>query len=513
MASDQQRVLRPIGQHETMTNIFQETNQLSGFGTTVRGLAQNLKPVLFGKKLTVLSVSLLNGRFKALSILNGSVHLGWEYPGHIASREILRQALEESIHHTHFSGKHLTMLVEDPRFITQTLQVPHMPLADLLPILERKVQQLKTWEGPASWRYRHGLEVRQKMNIHLEIWPYHLIDDIVEVSQDLGLHLQQLSPISALTESQLSTLPSEPGHGTLLVSMMEGKIVFVAGREDGSPIWTRHLFPAQDWVPLGERVGTEINRTILFLSQQTNLSIPTVWFLGEEERLTVQEIQPYLSTPVVPCPIAPDWKYWLWVTATLPVKHPSNFTPVKVLQAPWRSLLRKSAVALVALLLIVSICTTATIQGYLTKHLATVQATTGLALALQQEHTRWNSQLVTLKRQRAWAHKILNPMAQALEGPFLSYLGQVVPSPIILHKASITRTDQGWSVELGGTTHANLVATLQLLDSLVNALEKSPYHVTFQPDWREALLTQMASMPKEGDATPGYRFLMKGGIG
>lgn len=513
MASDQQRVLRPVDQNETMTNILQETKQLSEFSTTVLGLARNFKPALFGKKLTVLSVSLLNGRFKALSIINSSVHLGWEYPGHIVSRETLRQALEEAIHHTRFPGTYLTMLVEDPRFITQTLQVPHMPLTDLQPILERKVQQLKTWEGPVSWRYRHGLEFRPKMNIHLEIWPHHLIDDIVVISQELGLQLQQLAPISALAESQLSTLPSEPGQGTLLVSMMEGKIVLVAGREDGSPIWTRHLFPAQDWVPLGERVGTEINRTILFLSQQTNLSIPTVWFLGEEERLTVQEIQPHLPTPVVPCPIAPDWKYWLWVSATLPVKHPSNFTPVKVLQAPWRSFLRKSVAALVALLLIVSVCTTATIQGYLTKHLAKVQATTGLALALQQEQTRWNGQLVTLKRQRAWAHHILNPKAQALEGPFLSYLGQVVPSPIILHKASITRTDQGWAVELGGTTHADLGTTLQLLDSLVNALEQSPYHVTLQPDWREALLTQMASMPSEEDATPVYRFLMKGGIG
>lgn len=512
MASDQQRVLRPVDQQETMTTIFQETKQRSKFGTTVFGLAQHFRPGLFGNKLTVLSVSLLNGRFKALSIINSSVHLGWEYPGHIVSRETLRQALEEAVHRTQFPGTHLAMLVEDPRFITHTLQVPHMPLADLLPILERKVQQLKTWEGRVAWRYRHGLEVRQKMNIHLEIWPHHLIDDIVEISQELGLHLQQLAPLSALAESQLSTLPSEPGQGTLLVSMMEGKIVFVAGREDGTPIWTRHLFPAQDWVPLGERVGTEINRTILFLTQQTNLSIPTVWFLGEEERLTVQEIQPHLPTPVVPCPIAPDWKYWLWVSATLPVKHPSNFTPVQVLQAPWRSRLRTSAGVLVALLLIVSVCTTATIQGYLTKHLSTVRATSGLALALQQEHTRWNGQLVTLRRHRAWAHQILNPRVRALEGPFLSYLGEIVPSPIILDKASITRTGQGWAVELGGNTHANLGTTLQLLDSLVNTLEQSPYHVTFQPGWRGALLTQTASMPHEGDATPVYRFLMKGGI-
>ncbi|MDH5297326.1 MAG: hypothetical protein OEW26_09375, partial [Nitrospirota bacterium] len=276
-------------------------------------MSQKIQNTLLSNKQPILSVSLLNGRFKALSIINNSIHLGWEKPGMVVSPHMLRQALQEAIHHTEFSGTQIAMMFEDPRFISRTLQLPPMFLTDLLPILDRKVQQEKTCEGPAAWRYRMGLESRGKLNIHLEIWPQHFIDEIVQICQDFGLSLRQLAPLSALAENQLSTLPVKPGEGSLLVTMLEGKIMFIAGRDDGTLLWARHLFPVQDWVPLGERVATEANRTIMFITQQAKVTIPHIWFLGEEERLTVGEIQPHVTTPLLPFPINPDWKYWLWV--------------------------------------------------------------------------------------------------------------------------------------------------------------------------------------------------------
>jgi hypothetical protein len=480
------------------------------FRPTIRKLSNTFRNAILHKRLTVLSVSLLNGRFKAMSIINNSVHQTWEMPGYILRYEALRQAISDAIHHTQFPGTHISILVEDQRFINLTLQPPVMPLADLLPILERKAQQAKTWEGPAAWRYQLGIQARGKQSVHLEIWPQRFIDDIIQICEDSGLHLQQLAPLSALSESQISTLSVEPGEASILISMLEGKVMFVAGGEDGTPILTRHLAPAQDWVPLGERVGTEVNRTIMFIMQQTNLNIPHIWFIGEEERLTLEEVQPHVSTTIFPCPITPDWKYWLWVGATLPIDLKNNFTPTEVRRAPLRKMFIKTLAATIAGFLIVGVGATGILEGYFAKNQIHLQTATAQAMALQEDHQQWLSRLVTIHTKRQWAQSITETKAASLEGPLLSYLGNVIPPQMILHKTAVKHTGDIWDLELSGRTSANLPSALLLVDQLARQLAQGPYHVTVKEGWRDQLLSQTNSQALGGATQPHYQWTLKG---
>ena len=480
------------------------------FRPTIRKLSDRFRNTIFHKRLTVLSVSLLNGRFKAMSIINDSIHESWEMPGYILRYEALRQAISDAIHHTQFPGTHISILVEDQRFITLTLQPPVMALADLLPILERKAQQAKTWEGPAVWRYHLGIQARGKQSVHLEIWPQSFIHDIIQICEDLGLHLQQLAPLSALSESQLSTLSVEPGEASILISMLEGKVMFVAGGEDGSPILTRHLAPVQDWVPLGERVGTEINRTIMFIMQQTNLNIPHIWFIGEEERLTIKEVQPHVSTPIFPCPITPDWKYWLWVGATLPIELENNFTPPEVRRAPLRKMLIKTLAATIAGFLIVGVGATGILEGYFVKNQNHLQTATSEAMALQEDQKHWVSRLVAIHSKRQWAQAITETKTASLEGPLISYLGNVIPPQMILHKAAVKHTGDIWDLKLSGSTSANLPSTLLLVDQLVRQLAQGPYHVRVKEGWRDQLLSQTNSQTLGGGTQPHYQWTLNG---
>ena len=470
-------------------------------------IPRNFQKTLLKKKQTILSVSLSNGRLKALSIVKNTIGLSWERPGLIVSQRTLRDALEEAIHQTKFPGTHLAMLVDHPRFATRTVQVPPMLRTDLVPLLERKVQQEKPWEGPAAWRYRIGLESHGKLHIHLDIWPQDYIDEIVRISQELGLYLRQLAPLSTLAESQLGMLPVEPGEGSILLTMLEGTIMIVAGKDDGTPIWTRPLFPAQDRVPLGERVGTEVNRTMMFITQQTNMKFPHIWFWEEEERLTAGEIQPHMATPLVPFPIKPDWNYWLWVVAMLPVALPGNFTPTPVLQAPLRNTLTKTLVALLAVFILLGVGTTSVIEGYLAKNRTAMQTMNDQVTALQQDQAQWESRLMSLDTKRQWAQSVNETTTPELEGPFLSYLGTIIPTQVILRKAFVERTQEGWNLELDGNTSTNLAATLLVVDQFVQQLADGPYHVTLHEDWRDQLLTQTATSTNE---RPLYRFTLKG---
>ena len=117
------------------------------FRPTIRKLSDRFRNTIFHKRLTVLSVSLLNGRFKAMSIINDSIHESWEMPGYILRYEALRQAISDAIHHTQFPGTHISILVEDQRFITLTLQLPVMALADLLLFLNAKRNRQKPGKG------------------------------------------------------------------------------------------------------------------------------------------------------------------------------------------------------------------------------------------------------------------------------------------------------------------------------------------------------------------------------
>ena len=125
-----------------MIDTYPRPISFSDVQTPMLEIQPNLQKTL-KKKQTILSVSLSNGRLKALSIVKNTIGQGWERPGQLVSLDALHEALEEAIHHTHFPGTHLAMFIDHPRFATRTVQTPPMLLTDLLPFLERKVQQEK----------------------------------------------------------------------------------------------------------------------------------------------------------------------------------------------------------------------------------------------------------------------------------------------------------------------------------------------------------------------------------
>ena len=489
---------------------FTKNSLNQSFWPTIMNCSDAFRNRFFRKQHSVLSVSLVNGRLKAMTILNASVQQTWEMPGFIRNFKSLHQAVSDAIHYTQFLGTHISILVEDQRFMSLTFHLPTMPLTDLLPILERKAQKAKTWEGPAAWRYHLDLQARGQQSVHLEIWAQSFIDEIIQICDDLGLELQMLAPMSALSESQLRTLPVERDEVAILISMLNGQVTFVAGGEDGLPILTRHLAPTQDWVPLGERIGTEVNRTILFITQQTNLNIPKIWFLGEEEHVTIEEIQPHVSTPIHSCPVTPDWKYWLWVGSTLPIELDNNFTPPEVRRAPLTKMLIKTLATTIAGFLIVGVGVTGILEGYFAKNQNRLHAATAQAIALQEDQQHWVSRLVAIHTKQQWAQAITGTKTASLEGPLFSYLGNVIPYQMVLHKAAVRHTDDSWNLELSGSIAANLPEALLLVDQLAQQLAQGPYHITVKEGWRDQLLNQTNSQALSGKTQPQYQWALQG---
>jgi hypothetical protein len=165
---------------------------------------------------------------------------------------------------------------------------------------------------------------------------------------------------------------------------------------------------------------------------------------------------------------------------------------------------------MIAVFIILGVGTTGVIEGFLTKNRTVVQAMAAQVTALQQDQEQWKSRLMSLQTKRQWAQAVTETRSPGLEGPFLSYLGTVIPTQIILQKVVVERTQDGWNLELEGRTYTNLSTTLSVVDQFVQQLAEGPYHVTLREDWRNQLLTQTTTSSISTTERPLYRFTMKG---
>jgi hypothetical protein len=183
-----------------------------------------------------------------------------------------------------------------------------------------------------------------------------------------------------------------------------------------------------------------------------------------------------------------------------------------VRQAPLKKFLTKTLAAAIVGFLIMIVGATGILEGYFTKNQERFQTAATRALALRENQQQWISRLVTLQTQQQWAQAITEKTIPSLEGPFLSYLGNVIPPQMILYKTVVKRTKDMWDLELAGRTSTNLSSTLLLIDELARELAQGPYHVRVQEGWREQLLNQTNSQAVREDTPPHYQWTLKGNL-
>jgi len=93
------------------------TSLKQGFWPTIMNLSDRFQKRFSQKQLTVLSVSLINGHFRAMSIINDAIHESWERHGVTLKSEALHCAISDAIHYTQFTGTHISILVENKEFM------------------------------------------------------------------------------------------------------------------------------------------------------------------------------------------------------------------------------------------------------------------------------------------------------------------------------------------------------------------------------------------------------------
>jgi hypothetical protein len=435
---------------------------------------------------TVLSISLLNERFSATAVHRGGVAGTWERPAPIADVADLSSVLRDAVKQTAYAGTPATVVIAHQRLAQQLVETPPLKGQNLKSFLQRRVKQLKPFPADAAWSYQPTLPTRNGQAVLLHLLPKPFLDPLVQAGDQADLKITRVIPATAVLQRQLAALPLEKDEVALLAAETGGTTTVVIGRKDGQIYLGRTL--GNDWNTHADRVGVDINRTILYVKQQFGVTVGSVWFFGAGAANQLRAMQTTLRLPVKLSPVEPGPFYWNQESLKIAVDDTSNLISSEQLQAPRRRALLKvtgvavGSLAAAALVLAVSVQLLAMDRA---RQLRTLQSKVE---QMQERRARLQDRERQFLQQKNFLKVVTEEKVEPVPGWFLGYLGNALPEELLLTQFRLKREDDEWRLQLGGSLQptTNQAPAAVVLDAAVTTLKKTlsegPFHVRILGD-------------------------------
>src|SRR5512135_3041725 len=103
------------------------------------------------RHVTTLSISWLNGQFKAVAVHRGAVEGTWEHPEEVEGAGEFGELIREAVAQTNYRGQTVSLLLAHPRLVQQLVDVPPVKGQAIRRIVQRQAQQQKLFPGQAAW--------------------------------------------------------------------------------------------------------------------------------------------------------------------------------------------------------------------------------------------------------------------------------------------------------------------------------------------------------------------------
>jgi hypothetical protein len=326
----------------------------------------------------------------------------------------------------------------------------------------------------------------QRVVLHL--FPKLLLNQFIQGCKRNGLHLTCVLPASAVLQNQLTQIGLEKDELGLVAGETGGSTTMVAGNGEGKLLLARTL--SGNWNDEMERLAVDLNRTVLFVNQQYGVTINKgLWTFGPGAEQKSDSLQDLIPLPVDESPVEYDPFYWATAAVKLRPETAPNLISREQRQAPKRRVF--AGVVLFATLLVMGIALTAAAVflrqaqheadnvAAFNKQMVKLQATKTEMEALDRELSRKKQVIKLVKGDRP-------PPTPAW---FLAYLGEQVPSDLVVTNLQIARKDDYYSVIVGGTFQAPLqpgqTPAQQIVDPvavLKARLAGAPFHLKINED-------------------------------
>ncbi len=431
--------------------------------------------------VTTLSVSWLNGQFKAVAVQRGVIEGTWEHPGEVEGTQNFEQLIRDAVKETGFRGTTVSLVLAHPRLTQQLVETPPIRGPALAKFVARQAQQQKMFEGEAAAAYQPAVSGHESQRLLLHLFPRPLLDQLIQAAQRNDLFLTSVIPSTAVLQSQLEQLPMEKTEIALLAADTGGFTTVIIGRSDGQVLLARTL--ASSWNSEAARLSVDLSRTILFVNQQYGVAVDKgVWLFGSGTKEHFPELQRLIQVPVKLSPV--EYSPFYWATETLKLKlgpTTPNFVSLELQKAPQRKTMLKVTTVITAL--VVTACLGATVfcQLQARESRQRLAKLTAQSTQLQTRHQELQKQIAELNRKHDVIQRVIDNRTPPVPGWFLGYLSEAVPAELVVTNLHLKREADRWRFQLAGVLQptgrpttpnalSNAVATLS------TRLTTGPFH-------------------------------------
>ena len=431
--------------------------------------------------VTTLSIGWLNHQFAAVSIHRGVVAGTWETTFAAEGEPDLSSLIREAVQKTNYHGTTVSLLLAHPKLAQQLAEVPPVTGSALAKILEREAQQQKSFHGAAAWTFQNSLPVGDSRRVIVHLLPDTLLNQLIKACQQNGLHLNSVTPVSAVLHQQLALLPLNEGDVALLAAETGGSTTVVVGRADGELLLVRTLL--DNWNENAARLALDLKRTLSFTTQQYDLAVNCgVWLFGAGAAAQAPALQRLLEVPVAVSPVAYRSDFWPVETAKLHPAISPNFIGLELQNAPQRRKFAWVVVIATALLFLVSVTMAILLDRQAWKESAGMQVLRKRADQLETQRQGLQQRNTELAGKQQLINLALENQHPPAPAWILGYLGQALPAELVATNLRVTWQSPVWKLHLAGTLQTDTtypsITLSNAMAMLADRLAGGPFHLT-----------------------------------
>jgi len=293
-----------------------------------------------------------------------------------------------------------------------------------------------------------------------------------------GLHLTSVMPASAVLHYQITQLPLAKDEVALLAAETGGSTTLVAGRSDGQILLARTL--PGTWNQDADRLAVDLNRTILFVSQQFGVPVGRgVWLFGPGAEAQTAAMQSHIQPPVHVSPVSYGRFYWATEAVKLRPELNPNFISRELQKAPQRRTFAKVVLAGTTLVVAGSLAASAYCLVLARQEAADVRLLSRQAAHLELKQSDLQRLDDELSRKKQVIKLVSGERPPPTPAWLLASLGEVVPPDLVVTNLQIQHRDNLWRVRLGGAFQPSVapLAPASSLALLKARLAGEPFHL------------------------------------
>lgn len=437
-------------------------------------------------------VNIIFGWMRAYKADDAGNEKSWSSSKKVDTLDEIGEALKEAVSATGSRGDHVAIVLDHDLLRHKTFTLPSMNPKDLELYLARQISQLKEFEEEAVFSYTKTASSKGEQIVSVNFLPRYYLEGLSMVCLDAGLYLNQLVPLTRVMARRFQDLQIADDELAALVDKLYNKVTMLIGKKDGSIFSDRHLLANIDTTEDMERMGKEINRSILFNKQKFSEKVALVRLSESFPEEFFASVKKYVNVRVEPSPKIRRF-YWIKELLTIPARERGNLVSRKEQREQVIRKWTRTAASLILTLFLGAVSTTALVEYLLYKERKPLAAIKSQVLVLQNEKESWEKRRAEFNRLEYTIKTVEEDRIPPLPGWFIGYIGTVLPDGLVLTKSRVEYRDGGWEILIEGVSKKGHEKTAENLRQLSRDLETGPFKVSVNDSWYQDWLKELKS--------------------